>query len=79
MTIELTNDFHNTSATCRPVPLHAGKHKISRRTAKRLWRELCGRAECCCSSLSRFGARPLPAGVDVVTEDYDRNYIVVLR
>ena len=78
-TYTLTNDFHNTSATVRPVAItegrFAGMHKISRKTALRVRAELCGVSGCTCGG--NFGER---GGVvlDVVTEDYDRNYIVDL-
>ena len=78
-TITLTNEFHNTSATVRPVAItegrFAGLHKVSRKTALRLRSELCGVSGCTCGG--NFGER---GGVvfAVVNEDYDRNYIVDL-
>jgi len=78
-TITLTNDFHNTSASVQPVAItegrFAGLYKISRKTALRLRSELCGVSGCTCGG--NFGER---GGVklDVVNEDYDRNYIVDL-
>lgn len=72
----LTNDFHNTTASVRPVLISEGRfrgyYKISWRTAKRLRSELCGSAECVCGGT--FGERGSP--LSVVNEDYDRNYIV---
>jgi hypothetical protein len=79
-TITLTNSFHNTSATVRPVPItegrFAGLHKISRKTALRLRRELCGSTDC--TSGGNFGERG-GAHLAVINEDYDRNYIVDLK
>ncbi|MDP2026467.1 hypothetical protein [Sulfuriferula sp.] len=78
-TYTLTNSFHNTSATVRPVAItegrFAGMHKISRKTALRLRNELCGIEGCTCGG--NFGER---GGIvlDVANEDYDRNYIVDL-
>lgn len=73
----LTNDFHNTTATVRPVRIkdgrYSGLHKISRRTAIRLRSELCGVGDCVCSG--SFGER---GGVQfyVRGQDYEQNYIV---
>ena len=57
--ITLTNDFHNTSATVRPVPIKSGRfagyHKIAWKTVMRLRRELCGRTGCKCGG--QFGER----------------------
>lgn len=79
-TITLTNEFHNTSANVRPVPVtegrFAGLHKISHKTAIRLRATLCGIAGCTCGG--NFGERG-GAYVNVVNQDYDRNYIVDLR
>lgn len=79
MKITLTNSFHGTSATVRPVAIaegrFAGLHKISRKTALRLRAELCGSADCTCGGT--FGERE-GARLAVVNEDYDRNYIVDL-
>jgi len=78
-TVTLTNNFHNTSSKVRPVVIangrFAGMHKISRKTALRLRSELCGVSGCVCGGT--FGER---GGVllDVVSEDYDRNYIIDL-
>lgn len=78
-TYTLSNDFHGTEAKVRPVPItegrFAGMHKISRKTALRLRGELCGISGCTCGG--NFGER---GGVmlDVINEDYDRNYIVDL-
>ena len=78
-TYTLSNSFHNTIATVRPIAItegrFAGMHKISRKTALRVRAELCGVSGCTCGG--NFGER---GGVilDVVNEDYDRNYIVDL-
>jgi hypothetical protein len=78
-TITLTNDYHNTSSGVRPVAItsgrFAGMHKISRRSALRLRASLCGIEGCTCSGT--FGERG-GTRLDVVTEDYERNYIVYL-
>jgi hypothetical protein len=78
-TYTLTNSFHNTSATVRPVLItegrYAGMHKISRKTAMRLRSELCGVAGCTCGGT--FGERGGVALL-VVNEDYDRNFILSL-
>jgi hypothetical protein len=75
--ITLTNDFHNTEATVIPVLItegrFSGKYKISRKTAQRLHRELCGSKECCCGDT--FGARG-GNRFEIVNEDFERNYIV---
>lgn len=78
-TITLSNDFHGTESTVRPVAITEGRnkgfHKISRATALRLRRELCGRTDCKCGG--DFGQRG-GAALVVVNEDYARNYIVDL-
>lgn len=77
MQVTLTNDFHGTSAVVRPVAItegrFAGKHMITRKTAQRLQRALCGSANCACGG--NFGERG-GARLAVVNEDYDRNYII---
>lgn len=79
MQVTLTNDFHGTSATVRPVAItegrFAGMHKISRKTAMRLRAELCV-SGCTCGG--NFGERG-GAHLAVVNEDYDRNYIIDMR
>jgi hypothetical protein len=72
-TITLTNDFHNTEAKVRPIEIKDGRFKISRKTALRLRRELCGVDGCTCGGT--FGERG-GAHLDVINEDYDRNYII---
>lgn len=80
--ITLTNDFHNTEATVIPQLITEGRHKgyykISRKTAMRLRNELCGSSDCVCGG--NFGERGQQGEVmiDVVNEDYERNYIVQL-
>jgi hypothetical protein len=78
-TIELTNDFHNTSAKLRPVLItegrYAGYHRVSRATRNRLHNELCGSEECICGGT--FGERG-GAYLRIINEDYDRSYIVDL-
>jgi hypothetical protein len=80
MQVTITNDFHGTSATVRPVLIEtgrfAGMYKISRRTALRLRTELCGSTGC--TSGGNFGERG-GANLAVVNEDYDRNYIIDMR
>lgn len=77
MKITLTNNFHGTSAIVRPVAImegrFAGKHVITRKTAQRLQRTLCGSSGCACGG--NFGER---GGVRlaVINEDYDCNYII---
>ena len=79
-TVTLINDFHGTSANVRPILIKDGRfsgyHKISRKTAMRLRNELCGINGCVCGG--KFGER---GGVylNVVNEDYDRNYIIDMR
>jgi len=76
--IILTNDFHNTEAAVIPQRITEGRftgyHKVSRRTARRLHNELCGSDECVCGDT--FGARG-GTKLEVVNEDYERNYIVI--
>jgi len=78
-TITLTNSFHNTEANVRPVLItegrFAGKYKISKATAKRLQRTLCGVSGCTCGG--EFGQREAMK-IDIVNQDYDNNYIVEL-
>lgn len=80
MQVTLTNSFHGTSATVRPVAIKdgrfAGMHKISRKTALRLRSELCGSSGCTCGG--NFGERG-GAYLAVVNEDYERNYIIDMR
>lgn len=75
--ITLTNSFHNTQAKCVPIPIKSGRfsgfYKISRKTAMRLRRELCGIRDCVCGGI--FGERD-GYHVEVINEDYDRNYII---
>lgn len=79
MTITLSNDFHNTEATVRPVAITEGRykgwHKISRKTALRLRSALCGMTDCSCGGtfVERGGQY-----INVINEDFDRNYIVDL-
>lgn len=77
MQVILTNDFHGTSAIVRPAAItegrFAGKHMITRKTAQRLQRALCGSAGCVCGG--SFGERG-GAKLAVVNEDYDRSYII---
>ena len=77
--ITLTNEFHNTEATVIPQLITEGRHKgyykISRKTALRLRNELCGIEGCTCGGT--FGERG-GAYLNVVNEDYDRNYIIDL-
>lgn len=77
MQVTLTNSFHGTSASVRPVAIKggrfAGMHKISRKTALRLRAELCGSKNCTCGG--SFGERG-GAYLAVVNEDYERNYII---
>ena len=75
MTITLSNEFHRTEASFRPVAINGGLHKISRNTALRLRRELCGRTDCKCGGT--FGERG-GEYLAVINEDRDRNYIVDL-
>ena len=77
MQVTLTNEFHRTSATVRPVAITEGRfkgfHKISQKTARRLHAELCGNKECRCGG--NFGER---GGVrlQVLNQDYDYNFII---
>lgn len=79
-TIILSNNFHGTAAAVRPTAIAEGRfsgmHKISRKTAQRIRRELCGFDGCVCGGT--FGERG-GAKLDVVDEDCDRNYIIDLR
>ena len=73
----LTNDFHNTEATIRPVAITSGRfaglHMVSRATLLRVKRKLCGMTGCCCGG--QFGERG-GAYLRVVNEDGDRNLII---
>ena len=79
-TIILHNDFHNTTAAVRPVPItegrFVGQYKISRATAMRLRRQLCGSPDCTCGG--EFGQRPHAQGISINNQDYERNLIVSL-
>ena len=70
----LTNDFHNTEATIRPVAITSGRfaglHMVSRATMLRIKRKLCGMTGCCCGG--QFGERG-GAYLRVVNEDGDEN------
>ena len=78
--ITLTNDFHNTSATVRPVPIKSGRfagyHKVTRATMLRTRRKLCGRTGCKCGG--QFGECG-GAYLYVTNEDSDRNIIIDMR
>jgi len=75
--VTLTNEFHNTEARVRPVPITAGRfaglHKISRRTALRLKAALCPSQDCLCGGT--FGERG-GERLEVMNEDQERAYIV---
>jgi hypothetical protein len=75
--IRLINEFHNTEATVMPQLVTDGRFKgyyrVSRKTAMRLRRELCGVTDCCCGG--PFGERGGDP-IRVITEEYDRSYIV---
>ncbi len=77
MKIELTNEFHETSAWVCPVPILGGRyhgyHRVSQATARRLRRELCGNRECVCGD--DFGARG-GHRLSVYNLDTDNSYIV---
>ena len=77
--ITLRNSFHGTEASLRPMPIRngrwAGLHRISRRTALRLHKELCGHSDCTCGDT--FGARD-GQYLSVVNEDWDNSYIIDL-
>ena len=61
MMYELTNDFHNTSATVR-----VGKNGfMSPRTVKRVERELCGIDGCTCGRYG-LGVRGPQAGIESI-------------
>jgi len=75
--VELTNNFHDTSATVIPQLITEGRFKgyyrISRKVAMRLRSELCGSQECSCGG--NFGERG-GNHLDVCNEDSERNYII---
>lgn len=73
-TITLTNNFHGTEARVRPVPDSTGYYYISRKTALRLRRELCGIDGCVCGG--EFGQRGGDAHIDVIYQTADRGYLV---
>jgi len=77
--ITLSNNFHNTEATVIPQAITEGRFKgyakISRKTAMRLKNELCGSADCLCGG--NFGERG-GSHLEVINEDYERNYIIDL-
>lgn len=67
--ITLTNDFHCTEAAIRP----RDDGTVSRRTARRVWRDLCGMTGCRCGGLA--GER---GGRYFLTYDWrGEDYIVV--
>lgn len=74
MKITLSNNFHNTEATAN-VKSYSAKDEyiISKRTARRLRRELCGSKDCTCGDT--FGARP--NRIEIYQEDAD-NYRIGL-
>ena len=80
MKVTLSNSFHNTEATVRPIEIKdgrfAGYHKVSRATMMRTRRKLCGFSDCCCGG--QFGERD-GAYLNVVNEDSDRNIIIDMR
>jgi hypothetical protein len=73
-TLTLTNSFHNTEARVRPIPQGDGYSFISRKTALRLRRELCGVTGCTCGG--EFGQRGGKTHIDVINETSDRGYLV---
>ncbi|MDP1543179.1 MAG: hypothetical protein Q8L99_08520 [Polycyclovorans sp.] len=79
-TITLSNEFHNTEASVRPVEIkegrHTGYHKISKQTANRLRNALCGISGCTCGG--NFGERG-GAYLEVINQDWDGNYIIDMR
>ena len=72
--ITLTNNFHGTTATVRPIPERQGVGYISRRTVLRLRRALCGISGCMCGG--QFGERD--GHLDVINQTSDRGYLVRL-
>jgi len=82
ITVTLTNDFHNSSSTVRLLPCNDSRYssenyrRISRRTAQRVERKLCGISGCTCSDT--FGAR---GGnyLEICNELDNRDYVIDLR
>jgi hypothetical protein len=79
MIITLTNDFHSTETNIRPQKItigrFAGCYRVSRKTAQRCWRELCGREGCVCSgTFGERGGHRLTS--KIINEDSERNYIL---
>ena len=77
MRIILSNDFHNTEAEVCPVAITSGRfagcHRVSKRQARRAWKQLCGIRECVCGGT--FGERG-GNHLAVVNEDNNNNFIV---
>jgi hypothetical protein len=73
-TITLTNTFHNTESRLQPAPYGNGTGYVSRKTALRVRRELCGVEGCTCGG--EFGQRG--SAIDVIRMTADRGYIVCM-
>jgi hypothetical protein len=75
--LNLSNEYHNTTASCIPQPITDGRYKgyyrISRKVARRLHNQLCGCNDCVCGGT--FGQRG-GLYVNVINEDYDNSYII---
>lgn len=78
-TYTLSNEFHHTEATVRPVEITEGRfkgyHRITKSTARRLRNALCGVSGCTCGG--NFGERG-GAYLEVINQDWEGNYIVDL-
>lgn len=72
--VKLTNNFHNTEARFRPVPLPLGRHWVSLATARRLRRTLCGASGCVCGG--EFGQRG-DHQIDLIADSPD-GYVISL-
>lgn len=66
--VEIRNYFHGTRASARPDARNQSHLWLSGRQVKRIRRELCGMADCCCGGLigERAGNNNEPA---IVTHD----------
>jgi hypothetical protein len=84
LTIELSNDLHQTRARVRPVPVPGprnGQYFISYAVAQRVRRQLCGIPGCNCGDA--FGARtcgePGDPRLTVLYQARERDYVVEIR
>lgn len=73
-TFTLTNDFHNSTTSIRPVAVGKNRYTISNRAVKRARRALCGSPDCTCGDT--FGARGPNPEIEVLDQRADGSLLL---